>query len=170
MYHLRKILSRLKAEKLYVFPKKNLLLTNWDWIPRNAIEPWRNLCQPWEGPDRAWMAEVLSPHWALELHRLQLQFFRRFVKTFSRVAAPLTALTKKGVRIGKWENDCDEAFEQLKGALISAPILVSPQWIKPFRCHVDAIQSAVGGTLTQVDENGVDRVIAYFSKELSDAE
>ena len=47
---------------------------------------------------------------------------------------------------------------------------MSPSWKKPFRCHVDACQIAVGGTLTQTDDEGQERVIAYFSKKLSDAE
>ena len=40
----------------------------------------------------------------------------------------------------------------------------------PLRCHIDASQTAVGGTLTQIDENGRDRVIAFYSKILSPTE
>ena len=53
---------------------------------------------------------------------------------------------------------------------MSAPVLVPPNWTKPFRCHVDASQKAVGGTLTQLDDEKGERVIAYYSRKLSDEE
>ena len=92
-----------------------------------------------------------------------LQFFRRFIPKFSEVAAPITNLTKKDQSIEKWNEKCDKAFEKLKEAIKNAPILVSPDWSKPFRCHIDASQTAVGGTLTQLDGNGRERVIAVYS-------
>lgn len=79
-------------------------------------------------------------------------------------------MTKKDVGIGRWDATCDEAFGRLKGLLISAPIFVAPDWGKPFRCHVDASQRAVGGTLTQLNGNRADHVVAYFSKKLSETE
>jgi len=99
-----------------------------------------------------------------------LQFFRRFIKDFSSLAVPLTNLTKKGYGIQKWDETCDKAFQSLKQAITTAPILVAPDWKKPFRGHVDASEFGVGGTLTQLDETGRDRVIAFFSKKLSPAE
>ena len=99
-----------------------------------------------------------------------LQFFRRFIKDFSKLASPLTNLTKKGQGIQKWDGKCDKAFEALKKSITTAPILVAPDWKKPFRGHIDASEFAVGGTLTQLDDSGNDRVIAFFSKKLSPAE
>lgn len=99
-----------------------------------------------------------------------LQFFRRFIRDFSKIAAPLTDLTRKNGGIHKWNQHCQVAFDELKKRLCSSPIMVPPDWSKPFRCHVDASQLAVGGTLTQKDSDGYDRAIAYFSKRLSNAE
>ena len=95
-----------------------------------------------------------------------LQFFRRFIPKFSEVAAPMTNLTKKDQGIEKWDEKCDKASEKLKEAITNVPILVSPDWSKSFRCHIDASQTAVGGTLTQLDENGRDHDIAFYSKNL----
>ena len=67
---------------------------------------------------------------------------------FSGIAAPLTNLTRKDSSIHKWDASCDAAFASLKSAITSAPILVAPDWAREFRCHVDASQRAVGGTLT----------------------
>lgn len=61
-------------------------------------------------------------------------------------------------------------LEQLKSSLNSSPILVPPDWSKQFGFHVDSSQLAVGGTLTKLDDNKVDRVVAYFSNKSSDAE
>ena len=99
-----------------------------------------------------------------------LQFFRRFISGFSKIAAPLTNLTKKEKGIDKWDEKCAQAFDSLNEAITHAPILVSPDWKKPFTGHFDVSQLAVGGTLTKLDENGRDRVIAFYSKKLSPAE
>ena len=61
------------------------------------------------------------------------------------------------------------AFADLRGVLTAAPVLVPSDWSKQFRCHVDASQRTVEGTLTQVDDKGQDWVIAYYSRELSDS-
>lgn len=45
-----------------------------------------------------------------------------------------------------------------------------PNWDQPFRCHIDASALAVGGTLIQLDDDGYDRAVAYFSKRLNQAE
>lgn len=71
--------------------------------------------------------------------------------------------------MANWDSKCDIAFSKLKEKLISAPIMQSPDWNLPFRCHVDASQLAVGGTLTQISENG-EHAISYFSKRLSPEE
>ena len=85
-----------------------------------------------------------------------LKVFRRFIPKFSETAAPLTNLTKKGVGIDKWNSDCDAAFKKLKNSITQSPILGAPDWKKPFRGYFDASQLAVGGTLTQLDDDGRD--------------
>ena len=167
--HLEIVLSRLSKHELYVSPKKcELFAREMDFlglvIGENGIKvnPKKvDILKTWPKPNS--LTDLRS---FLGL----LQFFRRFIPKFSKIAAPLTGLTKKDQGIHKWDDKCDESFNQLKKAITEAPILVSPDWSKSFRGHVDASQTAVGGTLTQLDENGRDRVIAYFSKKLCDAE
>jgi len=52
-------------------------------------------------------------------------YYRRFVQDFSKIAAPLTKLTRKGEKY-IWTEECASAFEELKNKLISAPILKKP--------------------------------------------
>lgn len=82
------------------------------------------------------------------------QFFRRFIKNFSRIATLLTNLTRKYSNISLLNEQCTEAFDSLKEPLISAPIMRTPGWSKPFRGHTDASQIAVGGTITQIGDYG----------------
>ena len=58
----------------------------------------------------------------------------------------------------------------MKKSITKSPIPVAPDWKKPFRGHVDASQLAFGGTLSQLDDDGRDRVIAFYSKKLSPTE
>ena len=52
-------------------------------------------------------------------------YYRRFVEGFSRIAAPLTSLTRKGKKY-EWTEKCTKSFQELKDRLTSAPILTLP--------------------------------------------
>ena len=169
LQHLEIVLSRLKEHKLYVSPKKC------DFIKKEINFLGLVVEQKGIKVDTK-KVEVLKawpkPKTLTEVRSFMglLQFFRRFIKDFSKLSAPLTNLTRKGEGIQKWDERCDESFESLKSSITSAPILIAPDWKKPFRGHIDASETAVGGTLTQLDADGRDRVIAFFSKKLSLAE
>jgi hypothetical protein len=65
-------------------------------------------------------------------------FYRRFIKDFSKISKPLTNL---------FHDDCKEAFEILKKALIIAPIIQPPDWDLPFEIMCDASDFVVGAVL-----------------------
>lgn len=99
-----------------------------------------------------------------------VQFFRKFIKGYSSIAEPLTNLTKKEMGILKWDGNCDNSFNHLRQALVTAPILAAPDWEKEFQVHVDASSFALGATITQLDNEGRSRVIAYASRKLTTSE
>ena len=72
-------------------------------------------------------------------------YYRRFVRGFSNIANPLNALTKKNVPF-VCTVACAEAFEKLKRALVSAPILAYPNFREPFLLFVDASSTCIGFT------------------------
>jgi transposase InsO family protein len=95
-------------------------------------------------------------------------YYRRFVLNFAARAAPLYDLTKKE-RAFVWSDKCQAAFDDLKRALTSGPILAFPSDEGQFFLDTDASNIGIGGVLSQVID-GEERVIVYGSRKLSDAE
>lgn len=95
-------------------------------------------------------------------------YYRRFVWHYSDMAEPLHKLTRKSAKF-VWSADCQKAFEALKRALTTAPVLAFPKFDRPFALHTDASGGAVGAVLSQEDK-GQEHVVAYFSRQLSKAE
>lgn len=96
-------------------------------------------------------------------------YYRRFVENFAKIAKPLHRLTEKTTKF-EWSADCQAAFEHLRQKLVSAPILAFPDLEKPFILDTDASDMGIGAVLSQMDDNGTERVIAYASKTLSKPE
>ena len=98
------------------------------------------------------------------------KFYRRFIKGFAAIAKPLTDLTKKAIEF-KWEATEEAAFESLKKALITAPILQVFDEEKLHKVWVDALDYAVGATLVQPSDNRKTWLpVEYLSHRLSIAE
>ena len=96
-------------------------------------------------------------------------FYRCFVERFSEIAAPLINLTKKGAE-WRWGHDESKAFEDLKEIFASEPVLA--QW-DPERDTVvetDCSGFALGGCLSQFNDSGNLRPVAYYSRRLNSAE
>ncbi|KAJ6797354.1 uncharacterized protein M6B38_216750 [Iris pallida] len=87
-------------------------------------------------------------------------YYRRFVENFSRIAEPLTRLTRKEEKFN-WTEKCQAAFDELKKRLISAPILALPSGSGGYEIYSDASGKGLGCVLMQ---HG--RVIAYASRQL----
>jgi hypothetical protein len=74
-------------------------------------------------------------------------YYRKFIKNFAKIAAPLTNLLKKSAVTYKWEEACGKAFETLKGILVKVPVLKLPDFDKDFEIHSDASDFAIGGVI-----------------------
>ena len=95
-------------------------------------------------------------------------YYRKFIKDFSKICAPLTNLTKKYSKF-VWSDLENEAFNKIKELLSTSPILIHPDFNVPFKLHTDVSDLAIGAFLTQ-EIDGIDRPVAYFSRKLTPQE
>ncbi|CAM8992550.1 unnamed protein product [Rhodiola kirilowii] len=86
-------------------------------------------------------------------------YYRRFVRHYASLAAPLTNLLRKDAYI--WSPAATVAFEKLRQALSTTPVLVLPNFNLTFHVHTDASGSGIGAVLAQEG-----RPVSYYSKQL----
>jgi len=77
-----------------------------------------------------------------------VNFYRRFIQDFSTIARPLFDLTRSN-KAWNWDTKEQEAFKRLKTAVTTAPVLMSPQDLEPFRIEADSSDFASGAVLSQ---------------------
>ena len=158
--HLRLILMKLREHRLYAkFSKCEFWISEVTYLGHVisakgiAIDPEKvKAIVEWEPPKT--VKQVRS---FLGL----ASYCRRFVENFSKIAKPLTDLTKKDKKF-IWSPQCDESFNLLKSKLTSTPVLVGPDTSKPFQIFCDASLQGLGAILMQESQ-----VVAYASRQLN---
>jgi len=99
-----------------------------------------------------------------------VNFYRRFIQDFSAKARPLFDLTHSE-QVWAWSGKEQTAFEDLKTAVTTAPVLMSPQDSEPFRVEADSSDFATGAVLSQQSTtDGKWHPVAFYSKSLSSVE
>ena len=98
-------------------------------------------------------------------------FSRRLIKSFASKAMPLFPLTGGDKnRPLEWSVECQTAFDCLKQAMTTAPVMALPDWsVGAFIIRADASGRAIGGSLNQVQKK-YERIILYWSRKMSKAE
>ncbi|PIM97487.1 DNA-directed DNA polymerase [Handroanthus impetiginosus] len=95
-------------------------------------------------------------------------FYRCFIKDFSKISKPLCNFLEKDAPF-KFDNACLYVFNDLKGRLISTPIIIVPDWTFPFELMCDASNFAIGAVLGQRRDK-IFGLIYYASKTLNNAQ
>ena len=97
-----------------------------------------------------------------------LNFYHRFIESFSKVAHPLNALTSEKLPF-EWMTECQQAFEQLKEKITTVLALRMPNNEDPFRIETDGLGIGIRAILSQQQGNRW-HPIAFISHSLNDAE
>jgi len=99
-----------------------------------------------------------------------VNFYRRFIQDFSAKARPLFNLTRSK-QVWTWSRKEQAAFEDLRTAVTTAPVLVSPQESDPFQIKADSSDFATGAVLSQQSTtDGKWHPVVFYSKSLSSVE
>jgi hypothetical protein len=102
-------------------------------------------------------------------------FYQKFIPNYADLTADLRHLAtlfsrKKFTRKWLWNTEHQLKFDTLKKAMSSLPLLAHPDFTKEFILRVDGSKQGVGGLLAQLDDKGVEKVVAFCSKKLSRCE
>lgn len=161
---LEKLLCRLREAHLKLNPNKcNFLRDELEYlghvINKDGLKPSPNKVKA--------VASFPIPQNADETLRFvsMCNYYRRFVKNFALIVKPLTALQKKDTPF-VWSRECQVAFETLKHALITKPVLAYPDFDNNFILATDFSKTALGAVLMNSDGHPV----AYASRGLKPAE
>jgi len=164
----RKVLGRLQANGLAVSPEKCVWKTHeveflGYVIGHHGIRMSQDKVEAvlsWQQP-----ASVTETQSLLGF----ANFYRRFIRDYSRVAKPLMDLTKK-IENWTWSKEAQAAFEELKERFTSAPILAHFDPTKPVIIETDASDFAIGAVLSQRDEENRLHPVAFHSRKFQPAE
>ena len=95
-------------------------------------------------------------------------YYRKFIKGFTKVAKPLTLLTRQQVKF-EWTSDHQTAFEHLKNTIVQAPILHYPNPNKNYIIYTDASDDACRAQLSQ-EHDGIEFPITFLSHTFSETQ
>jgi len=91
-------------------------------------------------------------------------FYRRFIKGFSKISKPLRDLTKKGIK-WTWTPSCQEAFDKVKEMFTTGPILTHFDDTRPTKLETDASDFALGAVLSQLCDYEKWHPVAFHSRK-----
>jgi hypothetical protein len=160
--HLREVFQRLREKGIKCHPKKlrcavkdvaylgHLVVPNGTALQDVKVEAFTKMVVP---TDVSELRALLGTY----------NYYRKFIKSFSRIAAPLNRLLQNDVT-WEWSETCQDAFKSLKASKTAAPILRRPDMNLPFELHTVWSAVRLGAVLVQIDSDGKEFVIAYASR------
>ena len=169
--HVRRVLQRLRENDLFAKPEKCEFhvdtveylgfIVSPTGISMDSVKV--QAISEWEPPK--------------SVHDLQVflgfaNYYRRFIRDYSKIAQPLTSLLKKEAKLKRFSLSPDqvEAFNSLKLSFTSAPILAHYDPSRPCVLEADSSDFAIAGVLSQYDDQNILHPIAFYSRKLSPPE
>lgn len=165
--HVKQVMDTLEKHKLYAKRKKCTFAVKSVKFLGHIVSEQGIMVDP----DKvAAMLSLAAPRNVSDLRSFlgSVNFYRRFIPRCGHRTSPLTDLLRAGASF-HWGVPQQRAFEDLKTALATAPVLHPPDMSKQFFLYTDASQVAVGAALMQEDASGMVPV-GYASKTLTETE
>ena len=166
--HVKKILAKLQAAKLYAKLSKCQFSVAKTEFLGYIIEPGDITTDP-----RKVQAIV---EWDISRNVKDVQsflrfanFYRRFIKEYSKIAEPLTSLTRKDKKF-VWNAEAHKVFNELKQRFMESPILAFFDPEREVVIETDASDHTIAGVISQSDDQGRLKPLAFYSKKLGPAE
>ncbi|KAL0186165.1 hypothetical protein M9458_017835, partial [Cirrhinus mrigala] len=168
--HVQQVLQKLRQHQLYLklekceFHKSSVQFLGYNINSEGVLMDQGKVdaIQNWPQPDSIK---------ALQRFLGFANFYRRFIKDYSSIIAPLTSLLRGKPRRLTWDPAAHEAFQHIKKLFSTAPLLHHPDPNLPFTVEADASTTGVGAVLSQaVGESSILHPCAAFSRKLSPAE
>jgi hypothetical protein len=163
--HVRLVLERLRANGLFAKPEKC-------FFHQEEIEYLGFIVSP-SGVkmDPKKVSAILDWPEPASVHDVQVflglaNFYRRFIRGYSKIASPLTRLLQKNCTF-EFDASASQAFAQLKAAFTSAPVLAHFHPDRPSTIETDASDFAIAAVISQPDADGVLHPIAFYSRKLT---
>ena len=121
-------------------------------------------------PEKVRVAEWPTPTGMKDLQKFLglASYYRKFIKNFAQIAAPLHHLTEQNKKYC-WTAECENALNTLKHCLTTSPLLAFPRFDVEFTLDCDASSEGLGAVLSQMHD-GREHVISYASRSLIKAE
>ena len=94
-------------------------------------------------------------------------YYRKFIKDYSKFSRVLESMCGSNKDKLIWSEECEKSFEELKRSLSNTPVLIYPDFNKGFILDTDASFDTIGAVLSQLDDNGNERVVAYGSHTMN---
>ncbi|KAI2643107.1 Retrovirus-related Pol polyprotein from transposon 17.6 [Labeo rohita] len=167
--HLRRVLTELRRAGLTANPRKcHLALSEAKYlgyqVGRGLIKPQTRKLEAVQAAPRPSTKTQVRAFLGLA------GYYRCFIPNFSSIASPLTDLTRKGQpEKVVWSAEAEEAFQRVKKALTSEPVLRAPDFNRPFLVQTDASDTGLGAVLSQVTD-GEEHPVIYISRKLTKPE
>ena len=98
----------------------------------------------------------------------RINFLRRFIPNLAKILREITNMLKKDTEI-KWNSKAKKSFSEVKIALTTALVLISPDFTKDFMILSFASQHTIVAILLQKNSEGFEQPIAFFNRALRDA-